>query len=264
MRSLPSHWVPASLMSRKTGAAALRMTRIIVNCRTLSDLYEVAARATINERCATAYLHDVRGSMQAIFSALELLGRSARKSATDIDRVEKVCALARRAITLHEKSTLEVFQLLTLQDADCTAVDVGGVMKEVVHFLRNEAAKKELTITLCGAASLPIAAERARLQTLLVGLLAAAIDAVPRGTELPVSVGSEENFAVISLGSNAGYDTSGVTDDLWNIPTQHLLPHELTLPFARQFLSNHGGRLEIDAAVPPHGSLRLYYPLMTE
>jgi signal transduction histidine kinase len=235
-----------------------------VNCRNLSDLYEVAARATINGRCATAYLHDVRGSMQAIFSALELLGRSARKSGTDLDRIEKVCALARRAISSHEKSTLEVFQMLTLQDADYIAVDVGGVMREVVHFLRNEAAKKELAITLSTTDVLPIAAERARLQTLLVGLLTAAIDAVPAGAQLPVSVTSEGKFAVISLGSNAGYASSRDTDDPWNIPTQQLLPHELTLPFARQFLAGNGGRLEIDAAVLPHGSLRLYYPMMAE
>ena len=45
----------------------------------LTDLYEAAARAAINERCAPAYLHDVRGSLQALFGALELLGMQERK-----------------------------------------------------------------------------------------------------------------------------------------------------------------------------------------
>lgn len=49
----------------------------------LTDLYEAAARATINERCAPAYLHDVRGSLQALLGALELLGRSARAGGGD-------------------------------------------------------------------------------------------------------------------------------------------------------------------------------------
>jgi len=50
----------------------------------LTDLYEAAARATINERCAPAYLHDFRGSLQALFGALELLGRSARAGGGDL------------------------------------------------------------------------------------------------------------------------------------------------------------------------------------
>jgi signal transduction histidine kinase len=227
----------------------------IVNRRNLSDLYEVAARATINERCATAYLHDIRGSMQALFSAMELLGRSARKGGSNLERVEKACALARRAIDFHEKSTLDVLQMLTLQDVESAKVDVGALMNDVVHFLRNEAANKEVVVSLHGTAAFSIAAERARLQTLLVGLVADAIDATPAGTELPITVGNEDGFVVISIESNAGYAVDDPTDDL---------PHELTLHFARQFLSNNGGRLEINSAMPPRGALRLYYPIKAE
>jgi signal transduction histidine kinase len=218
-------------------------------------LYEVAARATINERCATAYLHDIRGSMQALFSALELLGRSARKSGSDLDRVEKACALAKRAIDFHEKSTLDALHILTLQDAESTTMDVSALMNDVVHFLRNQAATKQVAVSLLGAAAFSVAAERARLQTLLVGLVADAIDATPAGTELPITVSREDSFAVISIGSNAGYAVDDATDDL---------PHELTLLFARQFLADNGGRLEIDTATPPRGSLRLYYPITSE
>jgi signal transduction histidine kinase len=235
-----------------------------VNCRNLSDLYEVAARATINERCATAYMHDVRGSMQALFSALELLGRSARKNSTDLDRVEKACALAQRAINFHEKSTLEALHILTLQDVDCAEVDVAALMNDVVHFLRNHAANKEVVVSLGGAAAFPIGAERARLQTLLVGMVADAIDATPAGIELPIVVGSEGRFAIVSIGSNAGYTVNDSEGYLGGGPDRQLLPHELTLHFARQFLSNNGGRLEIDAATPPQGSLRLYYPMKAE
>jgi len=223
-----------------------------VNCRNLSDVYEVAARAAINERFATVYLHDIRGSMQALFSALELLGRSARKDGSDLDRVEKACALVQRAIDFHEKSTLDALHILTLQDAESAVVDMGAVMNDVVHFLRNEAANKEVAVSLLGTLAVSVTAQRARLQTLLVGLVADAIDATPAGTELPITVSTEDSFAVISIGSNAGYSVSDATDDL---------THELTLHFARQFLSNNAGRLEIDTATQPRGSLRLYYPL---
>ena len=236
----------------------------IVNFRNLSDLYEVAARATINERCATAYMHDVRGSMQALFSALELLGRSARKGNTDLDRIEKACALAQRAIHFHEKSTLEAFHILTLQDVECIEVDVAALMNDVVHFLRNDAANKEVVVSVSGAAAGPIVAERAKLQTLLVGLVADAIAATPSGRHLPIVVASEASLAIVSIGSSAGYTVSDQARSLGGDPDQPLLPHELTLCFARQYLSNNGGRLEIDAAASPQGSLRLYYPMTAE
>lgn len=235
-----------------------------MNCRSLSDLYEVAARASINERCATAYMHDIRGSMQALFSALELLGRSARKSSTDLDRVEKACALAQRAINFHEKSTLEALHILTLQDVECAEVDVAALMYDVVHFLRNAAANKEVVVSLGGTAALPIAAQRARLQTLMVGMVADAIDSTPAGMELPIVVGSDGRFAIVSIGTNAGYTAKDSTGYLGGAPDLQLLPHDLTLHFARQFLSNNGGRLEIDTAPPPRGSLRLYYPMKAE
>jgi hypothetical protein len=37
-------------------------------------------------------------------------------------------------------------------------------------------------------------------------------------------------------------------------------PLELTLVYARQYLRENGGRLEIDAGAQPRGELRLVYP----
>jgi signal transduction histidine kinase len=226
----------------------------------LPDLYEAAARATINERCALAYLHDIRGSMQALFSALELLGRSAKAGCGNPERVEKACELARRAITHHEKSTIGALQILTLQPAEATAVDVGALLTEVVHFLRNDAANKGVVMSVGGTEGLSVLAESAKLQTLLVGLLAASIDDAPPGTSLQLSFGRCNDSAVVSVGSNAGY--GGTQEAMVSLdPQNRFQPKELTLLFARRFLAANGGRLEIDPSASPHGELRLYYPL---
>jgi signal transduction histidine kinase len=238
------------------------VNELAVNELALPDLFEAAARATIIERCAPAYLHDVRGSMQALFSALELLGRSAKAGGNPL-RVEKVCDLARRAISNHEKSTMAVLQLLTLQHVEAAAVDVGALMSEVAHFLRNDAAAKQVTISICGTAKLYISAESTRLQTLLVGLVTAALDNVPAGTELKLSIDRRENDAVISIGSDAGYGEIQGIEELWQRPQGRLRPRELTLLFARQFLAANGGRLEINPDSAPGGALHLYYPCMS-
>ena len=197
--------------------------------------------------------------MQALFSAFELLGRSARMGADSV-RVEKACDLARRAISQHEKSTLDVLRTLTLQHSAATEVDLGELIHEVAHFLRNDAANKRVSIAVSTSAGSAVSVERAKLQTLLVGLLTAAIEETPSGTELPIAVRRDGADAVMILRSHAGFADTRNLDQLLAQPLGPLHPRELTLLFARRFLTGHGGRLEIDATAAPNGELRLYYP----
>ena len=227
----------------------------------LTDLYEAAARATINERCAPAYLHDVRGSLQALFGAFELLGRSARAGGGDLARVEKACDLARRAISRHEKSMTDALQVLTSQQSTANAVDVGTLAREVAHFLRNDAANKSVRITVASPEELNVWADRARLQMLLAGLLTAAIDETRAGGEVPVTIDRVGDDVAVSIGSHAGYDDIHAVPDLSQRPSPRFQPKELTLLFAREFLAAGGGRLTLDNGVQPQGSLTMYYPI---
>jgi len=45
------------------------------------DVLDAAVQTLINERCRRAYMHDMRGGLQAIYSSLELLARSAKHAA---------------------------------------------------------------------------------------------------------------------------------------------------------------------------------------
>jgi signal transduction histidine kinase len=226
----------------------------------LTDLYEAAARATINERCAPAFLHDVRGSLQALFGALELLGRSAKSGGGDLARVEKACDLARRAISRHEKSTIDTLHVLTSQQSAAGMVDVGALTRDVVHILRNEAGNKSVRVTVASSDDLIVWADRAKLQTLLAGLLTAAIDETPAGAELPVSITRVGNEVAVLIGSHAGYDAIHAQPDFSLSPNPRFQPKDLTLLFAQRFLATNGGRLAINNGVPPQGSLTMYFP----
>jgi signal transduction histidine kinase len=223
-------------------------------------LYEAAARATINERCAPAYLHDVRGSMQALFGALELLGRSARAGAGDLARVEKACDLVRRTISRHEKSMIDALQALTSRQSMAAAVEVGALTRDVVHFLRNDATNKAIRITVASSQGLNVWADRTKLQTLLAGLLTAAIDETRVGGELPISIDRVGDDVAVSIGSHAGYDDIYAVPDLSQRPTLRFQPKQLTLLFARELLATNGGRLTVDNGVQPQGLLTMYYP----
>jgi hypothetical protein len=226
----------------------------------LPDLYEAAARATINERCAPAFLHDVRGSLQALFGALELLGRSARSGGGDLARVEKACDLARRAISRHEKSTIDTLQVLASQQSAAGILEVGALTRDVVHILRNEAGNKAVRITVASSDDLNVWADRATLQTLLAGLLTAAIDETPAGAELPVSIARVGNDVAVRIGSHAGYEDIHAPPDFSRRPDPRFQPKELTLLFAHRFLAANGGRLEINNGTLPLGSLTMSLP----
>jgi two-component system sensor histidine kinase HydH len=223
-------------------------------------MLEVAARASINERCALAYLHDVRGSMQSLFSAVELLSRSARGGGNP-ERIDRACDLARRAINQHEKTTLGALEILTLQHIEATAIELGPLLREVIHFLRNEAGAKDVTIRVSGDEDLRISAERAKLQTLLMGLLTAALDALPSGSSLEVSMTRSDEDALVTVGSAAGYSYPEQLNELMDRAHGRLEAKELTFLFAKRFLAANGGRLGIDPTAGAEGQLTIRYPL---
>jgi hypothetical protein len=229
-------------------------------------VYEAAARATINERCGLAFLHDVRGSMQALFSALELLGRSAKAGGGNPERVEKACDLARRAISRHEKSTIDTLAVLTLQHTDAAALDVGELLRDAVHFLRNDAVNNGVRVTVAAPAGLMIRGDRTKLQTLLIGLLAAAIDDLPAGVELPLSIERAAADVLLTIGSSTGYadtdDADHAPQELVQRPQGRVLQKDLTLLFARKFLAANGGSIRIDGSAGAHGAVYLRHPLL--
>jgi hypothetical protein len=66
--------------------------------------------------------------------------------------------------------------------------------------------------------------------------------------------------AVISIDSDGGFAEIHRTFEPGR-PPDNLLAKELTLLFARRFLAENGGRLDIDARAVPRGALQVVYPL---
>jgi signal transduction histidine kinase len=225
----------------------------------LPDLCEIAARACINERCALSYLHDIRGSMQALFSAVELLSRSAKSGTGNQERIDKAADLARRAIAHHEKTAQATLQALTLQPAVTAPFEIGPLVEDAAHFLRNEASTRQVTFSLSGAESLRVSTDRGKFYTVLIGLLLAAIDAVDPGSLIDISVAHRQEHAVISIDTAAGYRAADGPQDL--LHHEGVRIKDLTRFYAQRFLAAHGGRLEVDEHPAPRGVLRIHYPV---
>lgn len=155
---------------------------------------------------------------------------------------------------------MEVLELLTQQQAAAALFDVGPLVTDVIHFLRNDAAGREVTVTLTAEDALQIHTERTKLRTLLVGLVTLAIDRTPSGAELHVVVARRDHEALISIGSDGGYK-SAPSAEQWEIGSmQAVTVQDLTLLFATRFLTANLGRLEIDSSAPPRGTINIYHP----
>ena len=200
--------------------------------------------------------------MQALYSALELLGRSAKSGGDNMLKVERACDLAKRAIGFHEKSTMGVLEILTSTQSPPVVFDLEQLAGEAVHFLRNDAAIRSVKITLVSGAKPHIVADRGKFQVLLVGLLTAAIDETAPGSELTVTVERREEFGVVSLGSTAGYEESFGANELLQDPQRRMQSRELTFLFARQVLSANGGRLAIATAPDGDAVLQIVHPCL--
>jgi len=113
-----------------------------------TQVLDAAAYALIGERCQQAYIHDIRGGLQAINSAVELLARSVKSPAQNGALLEKASALAHRAMATHEQTVIDIVQGMAPIDEPACTVDLGEVVHEVLHFLRNDAFAKSISFRL--------------------------------------------------------------------------------------------------------------------
>lgn len=195
--------------------------------------------------------------MQALFSAIELLGRSA-KAAADPQRLDKVVDLARRAIQQHEKSSLQVLELLTQQRGEPSAVDLNELLRETAHLLRSASSAKHVKVELNAEPDGMVKLHRAALQSVLIGLIGAAIDASPAGATLHLWLRRQERETVIQIGSHGGLGEIDTVDPAKPLPTSPFAMSSLLVWYVRQVLSENRATFEI-ANEPSPGAMKLIF-----
>jgi hypothetical protein len=223
------------------------------------DMLEAAAYALVSGRCSLSYLHDIRGGMQALHSAIELLVRAANTPGGNPALAEKAAALARRAILTQEKSLLELVNQITPQTELGSRVDVGDLLSDVLHFIRNDAAGRSITFRLQAAADVKVLAHPLKFRLLMLGLSTTLIDGLDAGSVVDVAVAQSDCEALVEFRSAATYSLVN-PEDLWSPAGARSSPSELLVALTQHWAVANGGRLEL--STDPHlpNSLRIYYP----
>jgi signal transduction histidine kinase len=218
-------------------------------------LLDAAAKTIITERCQRAYLHDMRGGLQAIAGAFELLAKLARNRESSPALVETASAMAKRALANHESALLEMVQQMTSEDDSAVRVELGALIDDILRFLRNDIACKQIDVNFSHAGDCTVQVQKHKLRLVLLGLIALRIDDCPQGSELVMRLDRADACARLELSSPV----------LPSPPreSRSYEPRELVLDMARQWLSAQGGRLEASGNSPGRCDLTIYYPMLS-
>lgn len=222
-------------------------------------LLDAAVTTAVNARCRRAYLHDLRGGLQAISGAFELLARLARTGKSDPVLVDRASAIARSALANHERAIVEMLNQVVPDEEPLGTVDFGELIDETLQFLRNDIACKQIRLSVDRCDTLEVLAQRHELRLLLLGLLTLRIDECPPGAELIVRVVRAENLAVVASISVVEPQPGSSHIEQSREP---IYPGQVVLEWASKWLSRHGGRMEpMRADHSARGESRIYYPL---
>jgi signal transduction histidine kinase len=229
------------------------------------DLLNAAANSVIADRCRAAYLHDIRGTLQALHGAVELLGRAGQSAeATDAMR-DRAASIARRALAAHDSGMVDMLNQITARDDAAGPLELGELVAQILRFLGNDAASKHVSFEMSATAAIPVIADRMRLRFLLQGLIASTLDTLPRGGVLRILLDREGESANLELRSAGNSDATdppvpppqpGAAD-----PDGEVSAFELAVTATRRWIAAQGGRLETTAVLPGPPLLRIYYPL---
>jgi len=219
----------------------------------VDELLGPAAHTIIIERCQRAYLHDIRGGLQAITGAFELLARLAKSGENDPAVVERAATIAKRALVNHESAIFEMVHEITSEDDGAAPTDLGELLEDIVGFLRNDFTCKQVELIFSRPRDLIVRVQKRRLRLILLGLIAQRIDDCPGGTSLVMRLDRSDGRALLELRSALVHPMSQADEPL--------KPRELVLDMARQWLFANGGSLEVRSDDSGQSELKIAYPL---
>jgi len=226
----------------------------------MDDVLDAAVHSLINARCRQAYLHDLRGGLQAVFSSVELLSRAAKRGDADAARLDHITGLAKRAMVNQEQSLLNIVNQITFTPEAASAFDLAQLLREVQQFLRNDAAQKGVGLEIDARLELTVSAPRTPLRSLLAGLIALSIDALPADALLQIDLTQLGNAAVLELRCGRTFRAIRSSMDLLRVVDEQLQPQDLVLSALRRWVLTHRGRIEVGSAAGT-SVLRVCLPL---
>src|ERR1700736_692882 len=188
--------------------------KFTMNTWKAGDVLDAAVQTLINERCHRAYIHDMRSGLQAVYSSLEVLARSAKHGTPNTVMIENASSRAQRAMANHEQALVDIVNQVTGPDDAPAVVNFATLVKQAQQFLRNDALSKGIKLSLSGGEDVLVFSQRNKLRSLILGLLAVGIDGLPKGAELHVELDRVDGYALLEVRADLTYNDIRAAEEL--------------------------------------------------
>ncbi len=243
--------IPRDTKQAPTAAAARTVSS--------SEILAAAAHSLILGRCRHVYTHELRGALNSSLLAVELLRRSAVSAAKNPALLEQSSTLAKRAMGMLDKSTVELFHQILIADDPPGIVNIGTLLEEILRLLRPDLDIKAIVFQFTTSPDVAVHAPACKLRLLLLGIIAMTIDQLSEATEFSLLLMRDEGKAVIEMHANIDFPRIDTPEMLLATGPGSITPYALILVAARQWFEASGGGLELQQSVPSR--MRVHLPL---
>lgn len=160
-------------------------------------LQDMALRSAVAQRCRLAFLHDMRGGLQSISSAFELLNRAANAAPFNQALAGKASEFFRRAVDSHERALDASLEDICGGSPAREAMQLESIAGLSLKFLQNDAAARQVSLRPAALEPVSVHGNATNLRLLLLALLTHAIDLAPAGSLIELGVECSPRAAVV-------------------------------------------------------------------
>lgn len=202
--------------------------------------------------------HDVGTPMTAILGYAELLAKSVedeknrKRARTIVEQVHRVSELLETLMSLSRT-----------QDRAPIRVDLASILDRALDFYREKLKRHAVEIERLDAPAPQIQGNPARLNQVFLNLVLNAVDAMPKGGTLRVSLGTSEageaEVRIADTGTPIDPKLGARVFEPYFSVREHVTERGLGLLVARAIVEEHGGRIEL-ASEAAETQFRLTFP----
>ena len=230
----------------------------------LDALREVALHASLASRLRRSYLHEMRNGLQGLYVGFDALTR-ANQSPSLQATAERAATLLKQALGSHEQSLQRILDHLLVREEPPAVVDLGSQVRDVVRFLGNEAAVRQLSLQAECIEALYATLRVDKIRLVLLSLAVDAIDSATRSGALKCAVTLVGDRPTVELSllledEKSKLETSAPHPEIAGDAGPRAPWRALIFPVARSLVAADRGTLHCTGDELAWQSVRISYP----
>lgn len=202
--------------------------------------------------------HEIRNPLGSIRGTAEIL----RDAFDPSDRRYEFTEILIREVDRLNRVVQDFLQFARPAPVERGSFDPEEALREVLALTAQQATKSGVEMHLAGGSIPPVAGNREQLKQAFLNLILNAVQAMPGGGRLTISLGTENGQARIRFADTGQGIAPENLEKIFNpFFTTRQEGTGLGLAITHRIVQSHGGRLEVESRLGEGTTLTLYLPL---